>query len=212
MNSLVATHPIRKLILGKFPGKLPAATIALLLGFATGAQAANSGEVTLAWNANTESNLAGYRLLYGTTPGTYPNTIDAGNATTVTATGLNTGTVYYFAVVAYNSAGQTSAASSEVSHTVPGTPNTAPSAGSFAVTVVEDGQGAVTLTGSDPEGDPLNYTVVTAPGKGTLSGSGANRTYTPAANATGNDSFTYRVSDGALGSSHRNSAESRFQA
>lgn len=198
MNSLVATHSIRQLIQGKFPGKLQAATIALLLGFATSAQAANDGQVTLAWNANTESNLAGYRLLYGTTPGTYPNTIDAGNLTTATATGLNTGTVYYFAVVAYNSAGQTSAASSEVSHTVPGTPNTAPSAGSFAITVGEDGQGAATLTGSDPEGAPLNYTVVTAPGKGTLSGSGANRTYTPAANANGSDSFTYRVSDGAL--------------
>ena len=171
---MVATHPIRQLIQENFPGKLQAATIALLLGFATSVQAANDGEVTLAWNANTESNLAGYRLLYGTTPGTYPNTIDAGNATTVTATGLNTGTVYYFAVVAYNSAGQTSAASSAVSHTVPGTPNTAPSAGSFAITVGEDGQGAATLTGSDPEGAPLNYTVVTAPGKGTLSGSGAS--------------------------------------
>ncbi len=198
MNPLVAAKIIRKLVPERFPGKFPAAAIALLMGLSANAHAANDGEVTLAWNPNTESNLAGYRLLYGTAPGNYPNTVDAGNATTATATGLNTGTVYYFAVVAYNSAGQTSAASSEVSHTVPGTPNTAPSAGSFAITVGEDGQGTATLTGSDPEGDPLNYTVVTPPGKGTLSGSGTSRTYTPAANATGSDSFTYRVSDGAL--------------
>lgn len=198
MNPLVATNSIRKLIQEKIPGKLQTAAVALLLGLASFAHAANDGVVTLAWNANTESNLAGYRLLYGTAPGTYPNTIDAGKTTTATATGLNTGTVYYFAVVAYNSAGQTSTPSAEISHTVPGTPNTAPSAGSFAITVGEDGQGTATLTGSDPEGGPLSYTVVSAPGKGTLSGSGANRTYTPAANANGSDSFTYQVSDGAL--------------
>lgn len=198
MNPLVATKTFRKLLPGGIPGKGRAAAIALLLGFATGARAAADREVTLAWNANAESNLAGYRLLYGTTPGNYSLSLDAGNTTTATATGLNSGTVYYFVVVAYNSAGQTSAPSAEVSYTVPGTPNTAPGADSFEVTVAEDGQAAATLSGSDAEGDTLTYTVVSPPGKGTLTGSGADLTYRPSSNANGTDSFTYRVSDGAL--------------
>lgn len=198
MNPLVATKTFRKLLPGGIPGKNKAAAIALLLGLSTGAHAAADRQVTLAWNANTESNLAGYRLLYGTTPGTYSGSVDAGNTTTATATGLNSGTVYYFVVVAYNAAGQTSTPSAAVSYTVPGTPNTAPNADSFALTVAEDGQAAATLSGSDAEGDPLTYTVVSAPGKGTLTGSGPGLTYRPSSNANGTDSFTYRVSDGAL--------------
>ena len=201
MNPLVATKTFRKLLPGGIPGRSRAAAIALLLGLATGAQAAADREVTLAWNANTESDLAGYRLLYGTTPGTYSGSVDAGNATSATATGLNSGTDYYFVVVAYNSAGQTSSPSAEISYTVPGTPNTAPTADSFAMTVLEDGQSAATLSGSDAEGDPLTYTVVTAPAKGTLTGTSPNLTYVASGNANGSDSFTYRVSDGALQSS-----------
>lgn len=41
----------------------------------------------------------------------------------------------------------------------------------------------------------LTYTIVTNPSHGTLSGSGATRTYTPTAGYTGSDSFTYSVSD-----------------
>lgn len=198
MNPLVATKTFRKLLPGGIPGKSRAAAIALLLGLSTGAYAAADRAVTLAWNANSESNLAGYRLLYGTTPGTYSGSVDAGNTTTATATGLNSGTVYYFVVVAYNSAGQTSTPSAEVSYSVPGTPNTAPTADSFAITVAEDGQAAATLSGSDGEGDTLTYIVVSPPGKGTLTGSGPDLTYRPSSNANGTDSFTYRVSDGAL--------------
>ena len=41
----------------------------------------------------------------------------------------------------------------------------------------------------------LTYTVVTNPSHGTLSGSGATRTYTPTAGYSGSDSFTYSVTD-----------------
>jgi hypothetical protein len=54
----------------------------------------------------------------------------------------------------------------------------------------------ITLVGSDLDNDPLTYTVVSSPGHGTLSGGGANRTYTPAKNFTGSDSFTFKVNDG----------------
>jgi len=77
---------------------------------------------TLAWNANTESNIAGYRIQYGTVSGSPSTTIDAGNVTSRAITGLTAGTTYYFRVVAYNSTGQQSAPSSQVSFTVPAVP------------------------------------------------------------------------------------------
>jgi hypothetical protein len=44
----------------------------------------------------------------------------------------------------------------------------------------------------------LTYSVVSAPSHGTLSGTGASRTYTPAAGYSGADSFTFKASDGTL--------------
>jgi autotransporter-associated beta strand protein len=59
---------------------------------------------------------------------------------------------------------------------------------------------ALTLTGSDNCNDPLAYTVLTQPAHGVLSGSPPNVTYTPAANYTGSDSFTFKVNDGVFNS------------
>ena len=44
----------------------------------------------------------------------------------------------------------------------------------------------------------LTYTILSGPSHGTLSGSDGNRTYTPAPEYSGADSFTYRVSSGSL--------------
>jgi len=60
----------------------------------------------------------------------------------------------------------------------------------------EDTPLAITLTGSDVEGDSLAYSVVTSPSHGTLTGSGANRIYQPATNFFGTDSFTFKINDG----------------
>ena len=62
---------------------------------------------------------------------------------------------------------------------------------------VEDSEIAGQLTGSDPEGTALTFTVMLAPTNGTLSlaGNGAF-TYTPAPDFHGLDSFLFRASDG----------------
>ncbi|MCU0857100.1 MAG: Ig-like domain-containing protein [Pontiellaceae bacterium] len=73
--------------------------------------------------------------------------------------------------------------------------NRAPVANAQSVTTVEDAAKAITLTGSDPDGDALTYTIVTLPVYGTLTGSGAAQTYTPAANYYGSDSFVFKVTD-----------------
>ena len=79
---------------------------------------AQSGHgTTLAWNANTETNIAGYRLLYGTSSGNYTTTVDVGNTTTATPSNLTNGQAYYAVVTAYNTSGLQSLPSNEVSFT-----------------------------------------------------------------------------------------------
>lgn len=74
--------------------------------------------------------------------------------------------------------------------------NDAPVAAGASFVTNEDAPLGITLGGADTDGDPLTFIIVTPPSLGTLTGSGASRTYTPAANASGNDSFVYAVSDG----------------
>ncbi|HKS38875.1 MAG TPA: Ig-like domain-containing protein [Verrucomicrobiae bacterium] len=78
--------------------------------------------------------------------------------------------------------------------------NTAPVANPQSLTTDEDTLATLTLTGSDAEGDALTFAVLTAPTRGTLSGTAPNLTYTPNLNENGSDSFTFRVNDGALDS------------
>jgi DNA/RNA endonuclease G (NUC1) len=72
-----------------------------------------------------------------------------------------------------------------------------PGAANGSASSNEDASTSVTLNAVSPSGGGLTYTIVTQPSNGTLTGTGANRTYTPAPNYNGSDSFTYRVNDGS---------------
>jgi hypothetical protein len=74
--------------------------------------------------------------------------------------------------------------------------NDTPVADDQSVTTDEDTAREVILSAADVEGDALGYTIVRAPKHGTLSGTGANLTYTPAEDNNGPDSFTFEASDG----------------
>ena len=78
--------------------------------------------------------------------------------------------------------------------------NDAPVANTQSFTTSEDTAKAVTLSGSDIDGDPLTYVIVESPAHGTLSGNAPNLTYTPAENYNGSDSFTFKVNDGTVDS------------
>ncbi|MES2474680.1 MAG: Ig-like domain-containing protein [Verrucomicrobiota bacterium] len=72
----------------------------------------------LAWDANPEMDIAGYRLSYGTSPGVYDQVIETQNTTEVPVTNLTEGQTYYFVVAAFNQSGQTGPNSDEISYFV----------------------------------------------------------------------------------------------
>jgi len=100
---------------------------AALPAFGITVQQAASGSAALSWNAPTTrtdgsplTNLAGYRLRYGNSPGNYPNTITISNPTITSYVvgNLASGT-WYFVLAAYDSAGLESSNSDPVSKTIP---------------------------------------------------------------------------------------------
>ncbi len=91
--------------------------------------------------------------------------------------------------------------------------NQPPTASATSATTNEEVPVAIALSGSDPDTCELTFSIVTSPTKGSLgsiSGAtcvagapntdSASVTYTPSLNATGADSFTYRVFDGTTNS------------
>src|SRR5262245_35996377 len=87
----------------------------LAIGLLSLGSAAEAASLTLAWDASAGPDLAGYQLSWGSSSGTYTQTLDVGNRTSWTVTGLLEGTTYFFVVRAYNSARVFSAASGEIS-------------------------------------------------------------------------------------------------
>ncbi len=59
-----------------------------------------AGDITLAWDANSESNIAGYKIYWGTAEGAYPNVEDVGIVLTHTLT-LDAGK-YYITITAHD--------------------------------------------------------------------------------------------------------------
>ena len=71
-------------------------------------------QATLIWDPNSETDLAGYKLHYGQSSGSYSAVVDVGNTTTYTLTDLEPGRTYYVAATAYCTEGLESGYSNEV--------------------------------------------------------------------------------------------------
>lgn len=121
---------------------------------------ANAAEVTLAWNANSESNLAGYKLYYktdtggapyngtGLNEGDSPIIINLEDLTDTASpefplTGLDKGELYFFALTAFDTDGLESDYSEEVSYETETTGET-----TYTITASTTGQGAVSPGGT----------------------------------------------------------------
>jgi len=81
---------------------------------------------------------------------------------------------------------------------VPVITNHAPKTYNNFASTNEDTVVTAPLFATDPDGDPLTYSIETGPLHGILSGSGPSLSYTPDPDFNGTDSFTYSVSDGQL--------------
>lgn len=120
--------------------------ISVMPGFVKQAPAAQG---KLQWDSSIGPNAAAYKVHYGTTTGSYASSVNVGNVTSYTLTGLQDGTTYYCAVTALNTSGQESVYSNEVTVTTPPAPactySIAPTGLSLSAS---GGTGAITVTAS----------------------------------------------------------------
>lgn len=79
---------------------------------------AGAGQVTLTWDPNPESDLAGYRVYFGSQSRQYTNLVEVGPVNLAIIPNLKDGEVYFFAVTAYNQQGLESDYSNEVALSV----------------------------------------------------------------------------------------------
>lgn len=76
----------------------------------------------------------------------------------------------------------------------------APVADAQSVIAMNNTSVSITLTGSDADGDPISFSIVDFPTNGSLSGIEANQIYTPFPGFVGDDTFTFKATDGLLDS------------
>jgi len=165
------------------------------------APVANAQSVSTNQNTETDITLTGYdsqghNLTYtvasqpthGTLSGITPN------ITYTPDTDYTGSDAFTFTVNDGTTDSSASTVSIMVSAPAPG--NNAPTANAQSVSTNESVARAITLTGFDPDSNPLTYSVVTQPSNGTLTGTAPNLTYTPSGNYSSADSFTFRVYDG----------------
>ncbi|MEP6933759.1 MAG: fibronectin type III domain-containing protein [Nitrospirota bacterium] len=82
--------------------------------------ASATSSTPMTWSANRESDLAGYKIYRATSSGGYGAAIATlqGNVTTYTASGLQSGTTYFFVITAYDLSGNESLYSNEISKSI----------------------------------------------------------------------------------------------
>lgn len=173
-----------------------------------------SVNVPLVWDPSSDANVVGYKIYYGVASHNYTNSVNVGNVTNTTITGLSENVTYYFAATTYAADGGESDFSNEASYSVNTTTNNPPPVvyqpptldALNNVSINENsGQQTVNLTGislgsgqtlaiaavsSNPSLIPnpaVNYTSPNA--TGTLS-------FTPASSAFGTASITVTADNG----------------
>jgi hypothetical protein len=191
---------------------VPVASVLALIGVL--APAVHAASVSLSWRANRETDLAGYVVSYGTSPGVYTTSVDAGLVIVYQVANLAPGTKYYLSVRAYNRARQMSSDSTEVSATTPGNQpptleNPGTQSGTSATPV------SLQLKAADPEKTTLTYAASGLPPglkiaastgviSGTLPSTRSRKSYrvvataTDAAGASAAQTFDWYVGKSAL--------------
>ena len=123
-------------------------------------------------------------------------TVPSGATASVPVGGLDPNTTYEWRVTVTNAAGKSRTGPVWSFTTASAPTNQPPVATGQSISTPEDTAAAITLGATDADGHPLTFSIASGPAHGTLTGTGANRVYTPAANYSGPDSFTFTAHDG----------------
>jgi len=151
-------------------------------------------DVTLDWNANTEDDLAGYRIFYREEDQSYNYSSPAyeGTATTCIISDLDDNTTYYFVVRAFDTSDNESADSAEACYL----PNRPPVLDSIGAKTVNENQSLdFTINASDPDGNALTYTAGNLPTGASFNADQHSFSWTPGYGASGNYNVTFTVTD-----------------
>jgi hypothetical protein len=148
----------------------------------------------LAWAANGEDDLAGYRIFHRQDGANYDydNPSWEGTNTTCTVYNLGDDITYHFVARAFDEAGNESGDSDEVTYQ----PNRPPVLNSIgAKSVDENSLLRFTITASDPDGDDLTYSAGNLPTGASFNAASQTFSWTPGYGAAGNYTVTFRVTD-----------------
>jgi muramidase (phage lysozyme) len=83
-----------------------------------------AGSATISWKGNTEPDLSGYKIYYGTASRSYGPPVPVGKVTQHTLANLTDGKTYYFGVTALDYSGNESGYSAEAKKTITATTST----------------------------------------------------------------------------------------
>ncbi|MBI1922333.1 MAG: fibronectin type III domain-containing protein [Geobacter sp.] len=135
--------------------------------------------LAVTWEASTDPDLAGYKIHFGTGSGQYARTVDIRNVNNYNLFNLSKDTVYYVAVTAYDTSGNESAFSSEVSGSLVAAIDTV----ATSATVVDNSEATTEQTGS--QSTAAEVTSITDVASTSQATSLSSTTVTAAATASG---------------------------
>ncbi len=155
-------------------------------------------DVTLAWDANSEEDLAGYRVFCREDGQSYnyndPDWEGTDTSCTIDETiyELDDSITYYFVVRAFDTSGNESGDSNEVCYQ----PNVPPVLNPIgAKSVDEDSLLEFTITASDPDGDALTYSASNLPTDAGFDPATQTFSWTPGYGDTGNHDVLFAITD-----------------
>ena len=144
----------------------------IFIALLTGDYPVFAGSATLTWDPPTTNvdqtpltDLAGYKVYYGTTSGTYSSTIDIGNVINYTVSSLAENTTYYFAVTAYDTLANESSYSNEVSKTTSDT--AAPVISGVSTSNITNSGATITWNTDEASTSQIEYGTTTSYGSST---------------------------------------------
>ncbi|NOY13793.1 MAG: fibronectin type III domain-containing protein, partial [Deltaproteobacteria bacterium] len=142
-----------------------------------------SQDVTLSWDASPTAGVVGYKVYYKPNNSTLPfdgsganeglSPLDVGDQLTATLTGLADNSIYYFAVTAYDAAGNESSFSNIVTN------SWVPELLSPANQAVDEPVPATFRWSTEPTGLPINYTLYYGTDSGLVTTAGILSKTTP---------------------------------